>query len=40
VLHCDKVSWFCHIEAPPALLAVLGFNRFGRQSFDRFGDYG
>jgi hypothetical protein len=23
MLHCDKVSWFCHIEAPTARFAVL-----------------
>jgi hypothetical protein len=31
VLHCDKVSWFCHIQAPTAgfvvgALLVLGDN--------------
>jgi hypothetical protein len=24
VLHCDKASWFCHIEAPPVRFGVQG----------------
>jgi hypothetical protein len=27
VLHCDKISWFCHIEAPTLRFVVNGLGR-------------
>jgi hypothetical protein len=36
-LHCDKTSWFGHIEAAPASIYCFGFNDFERQWFERGG---